>query len=104
MGKEGDRQGQRHAGEQGGWQEHDKEGCGKQQPWTRIVRGGTGDANATKGKKIWSTAKEEERARATHGVDTNAAMVVAATEGRRKRRHCRLSSSSEEEKEEEAGE
>ncbi len=101
MGKEGDRQGQRHAGERGGRREQDKEGGGKQQPWTRIVRGRMGDANATKGEKIWSTAKEEERARATHGVDTSAAMVVAATEGRRKRRHCRLSSSSEEENKEE---
>jgi len=60
--------------------------------------------NATRGKKIWSTAEEEEWVRATHGVDTNAAMVVAAAKGRRKRRHCRLSSSLEEEKEEEAGE
>ena len=102
MGKEGDRQEQRHAGERGGWREQDKEGGGKQQPWTRIVRGGTGDA--TKGEKIWSTAKEEERARATHGVDTNAPTLVAATEGRRKRRHCRLLSSSEEENEEEEGE
>ncbi len=78
MGKEGDRQGRRHAWERGGWQEQDKEGGGKQQPGTRIVRGGTGDA--TKGEKIWLTAKEEERVRATHGVDTNAAMVVAATD------------------------
>ena len=98
MGKEGDRQGRRHAWERRGRQEQDK-GGGKQQPGTRIVRGGTGDA--TKGEKIWSTAKEEERVRATHGVDTNAAMVVAATEGRRQRRHCRLSSSSEEENKEE---
>jgi hypothetical protein len=90
LGKEGDRQGRRHAGEQGGRREQNKEGGG-----------GTGDA--TKGEKIWSTAKEEERARATHGVDTNVAMVVAAMEGRRKRRHCRLLSSSEEENEEEEG-
>ena len=102
MGKEGDWQGRRHAGEQGGRLEQDKEGGGKQQPWMQILRGGTGDA--TKGEKIWSTAKEEEQARATHDVDTNAAMVVAATEGRRKRRHCRLLSSSEEENEEEEGE
>ena len=70
----------------------------------QIVRGGTGDANATKGERIWSTAKEEERVRATHDVDTNAAMVVTATEGKRKRRYCQLSSSSEEENKEEEGE
>ena len=104
MGKEGDWQGPRHAGEQGGRREHDKEGGRKQQPWTQIVRGGTGDANATKGERIWSTAKEEERVRATHDVDTNAAMVVTATEGKRKRRYCQLSSSSEEENKEEEGE
>jgi hypothetical protein len=103
LGKEGDWQGRRHAGERGGRREQEKEGGGKKQPWTQIVRGGTGDA--TKGEKIWLTAKEEERVRATHGVDTNAAMVAAVTEGRRKRRHCLLSSSSEEEKnEEEEGE
>ena len=54
------------------------------------------DDDAANGEKIRSTAKETERARATHDVDTLAAMAVAATEGRRKRRHHRSSSSSEE--------
>ncbi len=49
------------------------------------------DGDATNGEKIQSTAKEMERARATHDVDTLVAMAVAATEGRMKRRHCRLS-------------
>ena len=104
MGKEGDWQGRRHLGSEEGGGSRTRRGVGSSSrgPWTRIVRGGMGDA--TKGKKIWLTVKEEERARATHGVDTNAAMVVAATEGRRKRRHCRLSSSLEEENKEEEGE
>ncbi len=60
------------------------------------------DGDIANGEKIRSTAKETERARATHDVDTLAAMAVAATEGRRKRRHRRSSSSSEEDKEEES--
>ena len=47
------------------------------------------DGDAAYREKIWSTAIETERARATHDVDTLAAMAVAATEGRRKRRHRR---------------
>ena len=58
------------------------------------------DGDAANGEKIWSTVKETERARATHDVDTLAAMAVAATEGRRKRRHHQSSSSSEEDEEE----
>ncbi len=56
------------------------------------------DGDDANGEKIRSTAKETERSRATHDVDTLAAMAVAATEGRRKRRHRRSSSSSEEDK------
>jgi len=65
-------------------------------------RGQDGRAN---GEEIRTTAtvKEKQKERATHGVDTVAAMVVAATEGRRKRRkrrHHRSLSSSEEDNEE----
>jgi hypothetical protein len=58
------------------------------------------DGNAANGEKIRSTAKEIERARATHNVDTLAAMAVETTEGRRKRRHHQSSSLTEEDEEE----
>ena len=58
------------------------------------------DGNATNGENLWSTAKEKERARVTHNIDTTAVMAVAATEGRRKMRHGRSPSPSEEDEEE----
>ena len=54
----------------GGGSKQDKEGRGKRLPWTRIAR-------RANGKKIrtTATAKEKEKERATHDVDTVAAMV-----------------------------
>ena len=69
-------------------------------------RGQDGRANWEK-IRTTATVKEKEKERATHEVDTVAAMVVAAMEGRRKsrrRRHRRSLSSSEEDEEEEEGE
>jgi hypothetical protein len=48
-------------------------------------RGQDGSANGEK-IRTTATAKDKEKERATHDVDTVAEMVVAATEGRRKRK------------------
>ncbi len=89
MGKEGDRLGKRHAGEQGGRREQEEEG-GKGGEAAAVDANRRGqDGDAANGEMIQSIVKEKEKkwARATRVVDTIMAMAVAATEGRRKRRH-----------------
>ena len=103
MEKEGDRQGRRHAGEQGRRREQEEEG-GEAAAVDANRRGW--DSDAANGEMIQLTAKEKEkeRVRATRDFDTVAEMAVAVTKGRRKRRHRQSSSSSEEEDDKEEGE